>query len=186
MLKQMLWLCQVPAVILAIMFFSAGAYFGSTNDFVTFLLSIPSLGLLFISAVAATLLAARIKHQIGRAVLASVLICLTPLAYICSYRVTQEARFLLWIPAHYDRFEQVSTKNGIVMDWDSWGMAGQDTDSYLVVDTQDQLESHSRADKWTKMIGQSCGVWSTQRVWPRFYVVTTYTNCPFEGVANAS
>ena len=72
------------------------------------------------------------------------------------------------------------------MGWDSWGMAGKDTDSYLVVDTWDQLESKRRADKWIKKIGQSCGVWQTQRVWPTFYVVTTYTNCPLEGVANAS
>jgi hypothetical protein len=65
------------------------------------------------------------------------------------------------------------------------GGRGSDTFSYLVVDTQDRLGSKARADQWTKGIGQSCGLWQTQRVWPKFYVVTTYTNCPYDGVQPA-
>lgn len=65
-------------------------------------------------------------------------------------------------------------------------MAGQDTSSYLVVDTEDRLKLKARADQWTKQLGQSCGIWEKQRVWPKLYIVTTYTNCPYEGVEMAN
>jgi hypothetical protein len=61
-------------------------------------------------------------------------------------------------------------------------MAGSDTFSYLVVDKQDRLGSKSRAEEWTKEVGQSCGIGQADRMWPQIYVVTTYTNCPYDGV----
>jgi hypothetical protein len=182
MLKRLTRLCRAPAVIFATLFLLAGAYFGSSQGFGAFLLSIPVLALLFLSAVAAAAWATRIKVERSRALVAWVLICLTPLAYLCSYGVAQRIRFLLWAPAHYRQLERASKKDGIIMGWDSWGMAGQDTFSYLAVDTQDRLGSKVRADQWTKQIGQSCGLWQEQRMWPNLYVVTTYTNCPYGGV----
>lgn len=65
-------------------------------------------------------------------------------------------------------------------------MAGQDTFSYLVVDTEDRLRSKARVDQWTKQIGQICGLWEERRVWPRLFIVTTYTNCPYDGVEPAN
>ncbi len=88
-------------------------------------------------------------------------------------------------PAHYSQLARASGRDGIVTGWDSWGWGGDDTFSYLVVDTRDTLESKSRAAQWTKQIGQSCGLWQAQRMWPRLYVVTTYTNCPYDGVEPA-
>jgi hypothetical protein len=114
-----------------------------------------------------------------------VLICLTPLVYLSAYGTAQRIRFLLWAPAHYRQLAQASEKDGIITGWDSWGMAGEDTFSYLVVDTQDRLGSKARADQWTKRIGQSCGMWHEQRMWPKLYVVTTYTDCPYDGVRPA-
>jgi hypothetical protein len=171
---------------LATLFLLAGAYFGSSRDFGPFLFSIPVLGLLFLTTIVATIWASAIKMERKRAAVALVLICLTPLAYFCSYGLTQRIRFLLWAPAHYRQLEQASEKNGIIMGWDSWGMAGQDTFSYLVVDTQDRLASKAHADQWTKQIGQSCGLWQVQKMWPRLYVVATYTNCPYDGVEPAA
>lgn len=185
MLKRLAWLFRVPAMIFATLFLLAGVYFGSSRGFGAFLFSIPVLPLLFIGTLAATAWATRVKVQRSRAVVAWALICLTPLAYFCSYGVVQRIRFLVWVPAHYRQLAQASTKDGIIMGWDSWGMAGQDTFSYLVVDTQDRLGSKDRADQWTKQIGQSCGLWQAQRMWPKLYVVTTYTNCPYDGVQPA-
>jgi len=48
-------------------------------------------------------------------VVASVLMCLTPVAYLCSYSAAQRIRFLRWAPAHYRQLEQASTKDGIIM-----------------------------------------------------------------------
>lgn len=185
MLKQLGWLCRSPAVLLAVLFLLAGAGFGSDRDFDAFLISIPSLPLLFLIALAASAWASRIPAERARAAVAWALICLTPVAYLCSYGIVQRVRFLVWAPAHYHQLAQQSEKNGIIMGWDSWGMAGQDTFSYLVVDTQDRLGLKARADQWTRQIGQSCGIWQTQRMWPKLYVVTTHTNCPYDGVQPA-
>jgi hypothetical protein len=112
-------------------------------------------------------------------------ICLAPLAYLRSYEPIQEVRFLVWAFAHQAQVIGASKRNGIVRGWDSWGMAGQDTSSYLVADTEDRLGSPKRAEHWTKQIGQTCGMWETQRVWPRLYIVTTYTNCLYGGIEPA-
>ena len=182
MLEQLMPLYRSPAVVFATLLLLAGAYFGSSHDFGSFVLSIPTLGLLFLGAVAT---AAWAESKRRRPWVALALICLTPLVYLCSYGVAQQIRFLLWAPAHYHKLAKSSEKDGIVMGWDSWGMAGEDTFSYLVVDTQNRLGSKARAAQWTKRIGQTCGTWQEQRVWPRLYVVTTYTNCPYDGVAPA-
>lgn len=184
-LNRLAWLCRVPAVIFATLLLIAGACFGSTHDFGAFLLSMPVLAILFIAALVATIWAACIKALRGRALAALALICLTPLVYLCAYKAAQEVRFLIWAPAHYAQLARASGRDGIIMGWDSWGFGGEDTSSYLVVDTLDALGSKSRAEQWTRHVGQTCGLWQAQKVWPRVYVVTTYTNCPYDGVEPA-
>jgi len=186
MLRRLGRFAKNPAVCLAMLLLLAGAYFGSSRDFGAFLLSIPVLASLFFGAVIAAVWAIRNNAERVHLLAAWALICLTPLAYLFSYGPVQQIRFLLWAPAHYRQLTEASKKNGIVMGWQSWGMAGQDTSSYLVVDTEDRLRSKARADQWTKQIGQSCGLWEERRVWPKFYIVTTYTNCPYNGVEPAS
>lgn len=186
MLVRLAWLVRSPAVVSATLFLIAGAYFGSSRDFVFFLSSIPTLPALFLISLVAAVWATCVKVQRSRALVAWALIGLTPLAYFGSYRLAQRVRFLLWAPAHYRQLAKLSEKDGIVMGWDSWGMAGDDNFSYLVVDKEDRLGSKARADQWTKQIGQSCGLWETQRMWPRLYIVTTYTNCPYDGVDPAN
>lgn len=178
-------LAKISEVRLAIILLSAGIYLGSSRDFRIFLVSIPFLAILSLSAFVAVFRAAAIKSKPLNQLLACALICLTPLAYLYSYGPVQNIRFLFWAPAHYRLLAEASKKNGIVMGWDSWGLAGQDTFSYLVVDTQDRLGSTARVNQWTKQVGQSCSLWEKRRVWPKFYIVTTYTNCPYDGVEPA-
>ncbi len=175
-----------PAVCLAIVVLLAGGYFGSSRDFGSFLLSIPIMAILFLGAIIAVVWVESRKAERASVLMACALICLTPLAYLSSYGLVQQIRFLLWAPAQYRQLVEASEKNEVVMGWDSWGMAGQDTFSYLVADTEDRLGSEARAAQWTKQIGQSCGLWEQQRVWPRLYIVTTYTNCPYDGVEPAN
>lgn len=186
MLDRWGWFAKSPAVCLAMLLLLAGAYFGSSRDLGSFLFSLPILAVLFLGAFVAAARATIIKAKRADLLMAWALICLTPLAYLFSYGLVQQIRFLLWAPAHYRQLIEASKKNRIVMGWDSWGMAGQDTSSYLVVDTEDRLGSKARIDQWTKQIGQSCGLWEERRVWPRLYIVTTYTNCPYDGVEPAN
>jgi len=181
-LDRLLVLPGSGALAFAAVFLVAGFYFGSTRDFGAFLISVPLLGLTFFGALIPTSWTTCINAQRQHALVAWTLIILTVPTYFMSYGITQRVRFLIWAQGRHDQLAQVSRKNGIVTWWDGWGMAGQDTDSYLVVDTKDQLASPSRAEQWTKEIGQTCGIWRTQRMWPRFYIVATYTNCPYEGV----
>ena len=175
-----------PAVRFAMLFFLAGGYFGSSRGLGAFLFSIPILSLILLGALATTVRASLRRVERTRVIAACVLVCLTPLAYHFSYALVQRIDFLLWAPAHYRQPARASKKDGIIMGWDSWGMAGQDTFSYLVTDTEDRLGSKKRADEWTKQIGQSCGLWEAQRMWARLYIVTTYTNCPYDGVEPAN
>lgn len=179
---QLLALPGAGAVAFAAIFLIVGLRFGSTHDFGAFLLSVPLLGLTLLGALISTIWTTRITAQRRYAMLAWALIVLTVPSYFMSYGLSQRVRFLIWAQAHHDQMVQTSKKDEIVTWWDGWGMAGQDTDSYLVVDTKDRLGSKSRAEQWTKEIGQTCGIWTTQRMWPRFYVVATYTNCPYDGV----
>jgi hypothetical protein len=180
------WSAKSLAVRLAMLFLIAGAYFGSSRSLGAFLFSIPILALMLLGALVATARASLRRVERPCAILACTLICLTPIAYHFSYGLVQRIDFLLWAPSHYRKLAQASKKDGIVMGWDSWGMAGQDTFSYLVADTEDRLGSKERADEWTKQIGQSCALWEAQRMWAKLYIVTTYTNCPYDGVEPAN
>ncbi len=146
------------------------------------MLSIPILPLTFFGALIPTILATLKKDRRKLASIAWVLIGFAVPAYFVSYDLTQRVRFFIWAPTHFHELDQASRKNGVIMDWDGWGMAGMDTESYLVVDTEDRLDSKARTSQWTKQVGQTCGLWKVQRMWPRFYVVTTYTDCPYDGV----
>jgi hypothetical protein len=160
----------------------AAAYFGSSRGFGHFLFSIPTLPFLLLCALVAAIWASAKRAQRKRAAVAWLMIAVAPLVYLSSYYVVQHIRFLVWAPLHTSLLEEALKKDGIVQGWDSWGMAGSDTFSYLVVDNQDRLGSKSRGEEWTKEVGQSCGLWRADRMWPKIYVVTTYTNCPYDGV----
>ncbi len=99
-LKRLAWLYSSPAVIFATLLLLAGAFFGSSRVLLFFLWSLPTLGLLFLCSFVATVWATCAKNERGAAV-ARLLMCLTPLAYLCSYGMAQNLRFLLWAPAHY-------------------------------------------------------------------------------------
>jgi hypothetical protein len=177
------WPTRNNAAWLAALLLLGATYFGSSRNFGLFLLSLPVLGTLLVAALVASAF-----NTAGRACRQAtlLLICLSPIAYFCSYGFAQHIRFMLWAPAHYRQLTEASDKDGIIMGWDSWGMAGQDTFSYLVVDTKDQLKLPARRAAWSKQVGQSCGLWEARKMWPKLYVVTTYTNCPFDGVDPAA
>jgi hypothetical protein len=185
MLKPLGQLYKVPAVGFATVFLLAALGFGATRDFGALLLSILILPLLLLVAVAATIWAARLKAQRRGAAVAAALICLAPLAYWTASQTRDRARFMVWAPWHVAALSRALGRDGIVMGWDSWGFAGTDNFAYLAVDTQDRLGDKARAAQWVKALGQTCGIAEAQRMWPKLYVVTTYTNCPFAGVEPA-
>ncbi len=180
-LNRLARLYRAPAVGIATLFLLAGGYFGASRDFGAFLLAIIVLPLLLVIAVAATIWAASVKAQRRGALAALVLICLTPLVYFAAGKLRDRVRFMAWAPFHAVQLSRAMGQDRILMLWDDWGMAGTDNFSYLAVDTQDRLGDSMRAEQWRKALGQTCKVADAQRMWPKVYVVRTYTDCPFEG-----
>lgn len=66
------------------------------------------------------------------------------------------------------------------MEWDGWGMAGQDTTAYLVHDPGDLLSAAAQQDRSGKLPGIPCGVWKLQRLEAQWYSVVLYTNTAWE------
>ncbi len=66
------------------------------------------------------------------------------------------------------------------MEWDGWGMAGQDTSVYLVYDPQNSLASAARHNLSGKVPGIPCGVSEVGRLQDHWYYAVLYTNTFWE------
>lgn len=62
------------------------------------------------------------------------------------------------------------------IEWDSWGMAGQDTIMYLVFDPNNSLDLAAKSRASGKAVGLPCDVWKVHRLENHWYSVVFYTN----------
>ncbi len=65
-------------------------------------------------------------------------------------------------------------------EWDGWGMAGQDTDVYLVYDPSDSLANAARSGSPGKYSGLPCEVYRVHRLESHWYTVHFYTNTTWD------
>jgi hypothetical protein len=105
------------------------------------------------------------------------LLVLIPSTFYGVPRIKDEVRFLIWSEGHGDVLREFANKDAIILDWESWGMAGSENDSYLVSNPDDNLGEPNTAARWLRHIGSSCEMSDTKRLARGLYVVTTY-NCP--------
>jgi hypothetical protein len=61
-------------------------------------------------------------------------------------------------------------------DWDGWGMAGQDTEVYLVFDPTDRLSAAAKSGRPGKFPGIPCEVPQVYKLERHWYSVLYYTN----------
>jgi hypothetical protein len=66
------------------------------------------------------------------------------------------------------------------IDWDGWGMAGQDTEAYLVFDPKNSLADAARHKVSGKVSGIPCPVWYVRRLEDHWYYAMFYTNTVWE------
>lgn len=92
-------------------------------------------------------------------------------------RIKDELRFAVWSYRHGDTIRGFADRDAIVMDWDRWGMAGMESDAYLVSNPNDNLAETGAASEWLRHVGSSCEIVVSKRLRRGIYVVTTY-NCP--------
>jgi len=117
-----------------------------------------------------------VRGRSARRTLAAILI-LIPLAFYIVPRIKDEVRFILWSQRHSDVLRAFANRDAIILDWESWGMAGMDNDSYLASNPADNLGEPNTASQWLHHVGSTCEIAGTKRLARGLYIVTTY-NCP--------
>ncbi|HTZ80757.1 MAG TPA: hypothetical protein VMC10_22795 [Stellaceae bacterium] len=86
--------------------------------------------------------------------------------------------FLFWHPLHRQLVDRFADTDGIILTWDSWGIAGMENDSYLVSNPSDTISDIDAASKWARRYSD-CEIVNVKRMRPGLYILTTY-NCPLE------
>ncbi|KYK48050.1 hypothetical protein A1D31_27345 [Bradyrhizobium liaoningense] len=88
-----------------------------------------------------------------------------------------ELRFLTVSLTHNDALRGFADKDAIILDWESWGMAGMENDAYLVSNPSDTLAEDGGASGWLRHVGSSCEIVASKRMRRGIFIVTTH-NCP--------
>jgi hypothetical protein len=124
------------------------------------------------------------RPQRRRAILATlaVTIVLTPAVIIGVWhipeRIHDRAEFLFWYPTHRRLVDRFLPREGIIMTWDAWGLAGMENESYLVSNPSDTISSTSAASKWAERYAvHHCGIAHATRMRQGLFVLRPYTNC---------
>jgi hypothetical protein len=89
------------------------------------------------------------------------------------------ARWLVWSHEYKDKvLAQPTSANGDLkhIEWDGWGMFGQDTSVFLVFDPTDTLSTAAVRHQSGKFNGIPCEVPAVRRLEKHWYTVLFYTN----------
>ena len=89
------------------------------------------------------------------------------------------ARWLVWSQSYKDKvLAQPTPANGDLkhIDWDGWGMFGQDNSVFLVLDPTDTLSTAALRHQSGKFHGIPCEVRVVSRLEKHWYTVLFYTN----------
>ncbi|HET8825356.1 MAG TPA: hypothetical protein VFM77_09515 [Terriglobales bacterium] len=108
----------------------------------------------------------------------AVVIVLAVLALWDLYSVRAATKWLA-MAHHYkaEVFAQRSASGQLKhIEWDGWGMAGQDTTVYLVFDPTDSLSLAAASERSGKFDGLPCEVFQVRRLENQWYAVQFYTN----------
>jgi hypothetical protein len=160
---------------------AAAAIFGSSRDFGMFLLGIEVVGGLLILALI-VLGVATVADRSSRGIKASaLLVLLAPIAGYAAAHLRDRVLFVGWSLSHPAALQAAAFKDSIITDWDSWGMAGSENDSYLISDKLDDSSNVASAERWRVRMGLDCPIAATVRMQKNIYIVTTY-QCPLDAV----
>jgi hypothetical protein len=155
--------------------------FAWSKDFGTFLLLI----VLYLPAVALACIGlcvwAVVERESSRArpIFISVAVTLAVIGstFWALPRVKDELRFAVWSSTHSDTIGRFSDRDAVILQWESWGIAGMENDAYLVSNPSDNLAEAGSASEWIRHVGSDCEIVASKRFRRGVYLVTTY-NCP--------
>jgi hypothetical protein len=175
-----LWLLPATIIALAI---ATGIPLAWSRDFGAFVLAtffyLPALAVVCIALPVSAIFIKNRKYRI--AALTSPLAIAAPLTALFLVNVYEHDHvdFALWYPAHRNLVAEFSNRDGIILNWDDWGMAGDDNFAYLVSAPGDTITDSASASRWVRSQHLSCPVASVQRMIHSIYIFTTY-NCPLQ------
>lgn len=153
-----------------------------SDSFIGWILYILSVPVISLCLLAFVLIAA-----IRRKLLQSLSIFLTLVTYLAvswvlatnSINVRATTRWMFWSKTYKaEVMAQPSSPEGGLrhIEWDSWGMAGQDTIMYLIFDPNNSLDLAAKSRASGKAVGLPCDVWKVHRLENHWYSVVFYTN----------
>jgi len=147
-----------------------------SRDFIAFLITCfvyaPLLSIGMVVALIWLIVERRPSHRISIAWALAAIVAAAPLFYIGN-RFHDQIRFAIWSPLHASLLRQYSSRDGIVTDWDIWGVGGMENDSYLIADHGPVISSDDAATAWIVRHGGKCEIVDVERMWPSLYIFTT-------------
>jgi hypothetical protein len=152
---------------------------GLSRDFLAFMIAVFVYGPLLAIAALGTIVWSIVERGSSRR--ASIvwslvaIVAAVPL-YFTGSRFSDPIRFAFWSPFHTALLARYSSRDGIITEWDSWGFAGMENDSYLIADHGPGQPSHQDATAWIKRRGGKCEIVDVERMRPNVYIFTT-TEC---------
>jgi hypothetical protein len=100
-------------------------------------------------------------------------------AYLISFTVRTPVRWALFRGGYKAQVQSLAEPpNGELkhLDWDGWGMIGQDTEVYLVFDPTNSLAHLASSHQSGKVAGIPCEFWEARRLERNWYAVVLYTD----------
>ena len=172
-------LLSFASVALSASLVTASLCFGASRDFGTFLSSLLVLPILWILSLI-FLVSAVVTDRSSRTVKVSImLLVLSPIAHFGAGRLRDRVLFVGWSLIHQAELRSSASKDAIIAQWDSWGFAGIENDSYLISDRLDDTSDAASAERWRVRMGLDCSIVSAVRMGKGIYIVTT-ADCPFQ------
>lgn len=153
--------------------------FVMSRDFGAFLAGLVVLPALLLATLACMAIAWRAGRHRRPLAIASALVLGAPLAWLVASQGRDRVLFAAWAATHTGQFRASSGIDGVIADWDRWGIAGLENDAYLVSDTHDALASATGRRDWLLRTHQRCEIVASRRMWRRIDRVTT-ANCSFD------
>jgi len=99
------------------------------------------------------------EREVGRRIVTFIAaIVIVPTAFGLYTAVTQHRdgiTFLFWEFANRDVLQSFMTRDGIIREWDGWGFAGNEDDSYLVAAHDIGIMSTNEATEWARGRGET-------------------------------
>jgi hypothetical protein len=162
------WIAPALAASLAVAFYGP---FGFGRDFIAWLVAVflvlPAIGMFLVVSGGWLILDRNPRRrEIARSSLIAALApsVLIPALWFFGDQLRDPARYAVWATLHPNEIEAARQHDGIFKHWDDWGMAGNESDSYLASDPTDTLDQPGVGVRWANAHRLGCDLVGVRRM----------------------